>query len=275
MSLTVCHFTGWVQIRLATNPDPPDEPRGVSGYTFALPGEPDLDRLLRTSDPVAPRSHGPAIGVFVRRVVVDGTDLPTHPLRGAQLRLLSDPCFESVNDVVMPQGYEAFEPFDVELSKDRFRLRRRDYLDPAHPAYTVYTAPPALLAARRTASVTLADDLLIEATGNADAAGYRRARLALLQADLATAKDPYLRAALGRRISELENTDPKDRRTVSMTFVESRTYALNGPTELADPDGWLGTLDTYATFRVDIAMGVWDADALSAYVAGTIALPTR
>ena len=53
MSLVVCSFTGWVQVRLATNPDPTDEPRGVSGYTFALPGEPDLDRVLRTCDPVA------------------------------------------------------------------------------------------------------------------------------------------------------------------------------------------------------------------------------
>jgi len=72
MSVIVCSFAGWIQIRLATNPDPPDEPRGISGYTFALPGEPALDRLLRTSDPVAPRSHGPLIGVAVRAVTVDG-----------------------------------------------------------------------------------------------------------------------------------------------------------------------------------------------------------
>ena len=35
-------FTGWFQCRLATDPDPTDEPRGVSGYVRAVAGEPDL-----------------------------------------------------------------------------------------------------------------------------------------------------------------------------------------------------------------------------------------
>ncbi len=275
MSVIVCGFDGWVQIRLATNPDPTDEPRGVSGYTFALPGEPDLDRLVRTADPVAPRSHGPAIGLFVRRVTVDAIAVPTHPLCGAQVRLLGAPRFESVNEVVMAQGYEALEPFDVEVTQGHFRLRRRDYLDPATPDATVYDVPPALLQARRLASVTLASNILIEATGKNDPAGFRRDRLALLQADLAVAKDPYLQAALTRRISELENTDPNDRRTVSMTFVETRSYALNGPTALVDPAGWLARLDTHETFACSIVMGAWDVDALSAYASGTLTLPTH
>ena len=274
MSVIVCSFAGWIQIRLATNPDPPDEPRGISGYTFALPGEPDLDRLLRTSDPVAPRSHGPLIGVAVRAVTVDGVAVPGHPLVGARVELRSAPIFESVNDVVMAAGVEALEPFDLELVHGDFRVRRRDYLDPAQPDLTVYTAPPALLAARRTADVTLSNTLLQEAIGSTDAVGYRAARLALLRADLAHTKDPYARAALGRRISELEITDPDDRRTMSMTFVETRHYTLNGPVELVDPAGWLAGLATYQTFACDLATGVWDADALSAYTVGTLALPT-
>jgi len=273
MSLVVCTYTGWVQIRLATNPDPTDEPRGVSGYTFALPGEPDLDRLLRSSDPVGVRSHGPTIGLVVRAVTVDDRAAPTHPLRGAQVRLLSQPRFESVNEVVMDQGYEALEPFDLEVTHGDFRLRRRDFLDLKRPDATVYDVPPALLQARRLASVTLTNDVLIAAHGVADPAGFRAARLALLRDDLAQADDPIARAALGRRISELENTDPSDRRTVSMTFAETRSYALDGPTELTDPHGWLSGLDTSATFACGLVMGAWDVDALSAYAAGTIALP--
>ena len=42
------HFEGWFECRLATDPDPTDEPRGVSGWTYALAGEPDLDRIIRT-----------------------------------------------------------------------------------------------------------------------------------------------------------------------------------------------------------------------------------
>ncbi|MBK9035755.1 MAG: hypothetical protein IPL61_31650 [Myxococcales bacterium] len=275
MSVIVCSFAGWFQVRLATNPDPPDEGRGVSGYTFALPGEPDLDRLVRTRDPVAPRSHGPAVGLVVRAVTVDGTAVSDHPLLGGQVDLRSGPMFESVNDVVMAQGVEALEPFDLELTKGGFCFRRRDFLDPARPDLTVYTAPPELLAARRTADVVLGTQLLVEAIGSADAAGYRATRLALLQADLAHATDPAQRAGLTRRISELENTDPNDRRTVSMTFIESRTYQLNGPIELCDPDGWLRGLDEFTTFQCDIAMSAWDSDAMCGYAAGTVSFPTH
>ena len=44
-------FGGWFQCRLATDPDPADEPRGVSGSIKALPGEPDLDRIIRLQPP--------------------------------------------------------------------------------------------------------------------------------------------------------------------------------------------------------------------------------
>ena len=275
MSLIVCSFHGWVQVRLATNADPPDETRGLSGYTFALPGEPDLDRILRSRDPIAPRTHSPPIGLFVHTVTVDGVSVPSHTLVGSQLDLLSDPMFESVNDVVMTQGVEALEPFDVQLSHAGFRLRRRDYLDPSRPEATVYTVSPELLAARRTAVFSYSTDLMKEATGCADPVAFRAARLAQLQADLPGTQDPTLRAALTRRISELEITDPQDHRTTSMQFIESRTYNLNGPIELTDPEGWLAGLDTFTTFRCDIVMGSWDADAMSAYATGTVALPTH
>ncbi len=274
MSVIVCAFTGWVQVRLATNPDPTDEPRGVSGYTFALPGEPDLDRLLRTRDPVAPRSHGPAIGLRVCRVDVDGVTVPAHPLLGAHVDLLADPCFESVNEVVMEQGEEPLEPFDVLLAQGPLRLRRRDYLDPSRPDATVYDVSRALLQRRR-AQVTLGTAILQEATGGDDPAAFRRRRLAVLEAELLETTDPTARAALGRRISELKIDDPDDHRTTSMLFIESRHYELDGPTTLVDPAGWLAGLDTFATFACDLVMGSWDADALSAYAAGTLTLTTH
>jgi hypothetical protein len=274
VSLLVCRFSGWVQVRLATNPDPTDEPRGVSGYTFALPGEPDLDRILRTSSPVAPRSHGPAIGVFVRTVNIDGFDIVGHPLVGAQLDLRGEPKFESVNEVMMEQGEEPLEPFDVQLTQGAFRLQRRALLDPNQPDATVYTVPRALLEPWR-AQVTLSTAILEEATGGCDPVAFRAARLALLQADLKNATDPVERAGLGRRISELDITDPNDHRTISMEFIESRHYELNGPTTLADPAGWLAGLDTFQTFACDVVMGSWDSDALSAYYVGTLALPTH
>ncbi len=275
MSLIVCSFTGWVQVRLATNADPPDETRGLSGYTFALPGEPDLDRVLRTSAPVAPRTHAPAIGLTVHAVAVDGVTVPTHPLGGARVDFRSAPLFESVNDVVMDQGIEALEPFDLELTQGEFRFRRRDYLDPSRPEATVYTVPPALLAKRRTAAFSYGTQLMQEALGMTDATAFRAARLATLRSDLPLTKDPVARAGLTRRISELELDDPQDHRTTSMYFIESRTYQLNGPIELRDPGAWLRGLDTYLDNQVSLVMGAWDADAMSAYAAGTVAFSTH
>ena len=42
------HFEGYFLCRLTTDPDPTDEPRGVSGYTMALVHEAPLDQVIRT-----------------------------------------------------------------------------------------------------------------------------------------------------------------------------------------------------------------------------------
>ena len=61
-------FEGWFQCRLATDPDPPDEVRGVSGWTFAVAGEPDLDRVIRLQPAgTITRSGGPTVGVTVTK----------------------------------------------------------------------------------------------------------------------------------------------------------------------------------------------------------------
>jgi hypothetical protein len=263
-------LTGWIQVRLATNPDPTDEPRGISGYTFALPGEADLDRIVRTSDPVSPRTHAPQIGVFVR--TVNGS--ADHPLVGARFDLIGAPKFESVNEVVMEQGTEILEPFEISIRKDDFHLQRRSFIDPGRPELTVYTAPrPAILA--RAATYEMSTVMLEEALGTTDPVAFRAARLATLRGDLAKATDPTERAALGRRISELEITDPGDRRFYSMQFIERRHFELDGPTTLVDPGGLLANLDTTATFACDIAMGAWDVDVLSFYTKATLTLPVR
>ncbi len=41
------HFEGYWQCRQATDPDPTDDPRGVSGYTYAFGDESDLDLIIR------------------------------------------------------------------------------------------------------------------------------------------------------------------------------------------------------------------------------------
>src|SRR5512133_460655 len=71
------HFAGWFQCRLATDPDPADEPRGVSGFTFAYPGEPDLDRVIRFARPEAQRAPvGRRAVRAARRTALRGTQRP-------------------------------------------------------------------------------------------------------------------------------------------------------------------------------------------------------
>ena len=41
------NFEGYWQCRQATDPDPSDDPRGVSGYTYAVGAENDLDLVIR------------------------------------------------------------------------------------------------------------------------------------------------------------------------------------------------------------------------------------
>ena len=61
-------FSGWVQCRMATDPDPTNDPRGVSGYSFAIPGEPDMDRIIyfQNRKGVIQRSFCPEVGVNIQ-----------------------------------------------------------------------------------------------------------------------------------------------------------------------------------------------------------------
>jgi hypothetical protein len=87
-------FAGRFQSRLATDPDPTDERRGVSGYIWAVAGEPDLDRIIRFQQPTVERTYSPKVGVLVTEVVVDGTACADHVLLGASVNLLGGPKFE-------------------------------------------------------------------------------------------------------------------------------------------------------------------------------------
>jgi len=121
-------FAGWFCCRLSTDPDPSDEPRGVSGWSYALAGEPDLDRLIRFQDAPVVRRPGPDVGVNVRRVVLDGQPLAAHPLLGARVELLDEAKFEGRNGLVSEDGWEPMLPFHLAISGDGLRVSRRDPL---------------------------------------------------------------------------------------------------------------------------------------------------
>jgi hypothetical protein len=65
-------FAGIFQLRLATDPDPSDDPRGDSGWTRAYGNEPDFDRVIRFNNPISPRSFAPGVGVRIINAYIDG-----------------------------------------------------------------------------------------------------------------------------------------------------------------------------------------------------------
>lgn len=123
-------FAGHFVCRLATNPDPFDEPRGRAGWTCAYPGEPDLDRRIHFD----PRNG------YIRNAPVPP---PLQPVRIFKtipacadfvgLTVLLDsvdgraPCFEGRDGAVANPGAEPIVPLRVTVRKDGETLLRIDY----------------------------------------------------------------------------------------------------------------------------------------------------
>src|ERR1044071_8767591 len=90
-------FDGYFMCRLATDPDPTNEERGMSGYTMALATEEPLDQVIRLqADPDWLRRNARRplfdlhiqVGVQVRRVAFGGQPYEGAPdLLGAKVYL--------------------------------------------------------------------------------------------------------------------------------------------------------------------------------------------
>lgn len=143
------HFAGHVQLRMATDPDPTMDPRGLSGYTFALPGEPDFDGVLhfQPDEPgVWERDCGgheftPRVGVRVHRVERHGFPESSAPWLGARLSLVGARLAE-YNGLVTRNDLFALDPVHVRVvAEDQTPLLERcDELDPAAPGLTLFRA---------------------------------------------------------------------------------------------------------------------------------------
>lgn len=271
--LIVC-FQGWFQVRLATDPDPADEPRGVSGTTFAVAGEPDFDRVVRFHDPVAPRSFGQPVGVFVHEVTLQGQRQPDHALLGARVEMLEDPIFMNHNNVVTISETEPMDPFHLKLSRGALSLQRNDYWDPSRPELTAFEAPPEIM--QRRLGVLSKDSLKVGlTTGITDYAAYRLERRRSLEEELARTRGEVARSALSKRIKELSREDdtfPRERLGYCMTY----RFALNGRALVEDRDAQLGgTPDLERDWPLELWMGAYDSDTLCGFTTGILEVPLR
>jgi hypothetical protein len=258
-------FGGWFQCRLATDPDPYDEPRGVSGYVHAYAGEPDLDRLIEWQNPGFAREMAPAIGVQVQAVSVDGVPQETSTLLGAPVRLHGRPKFEGRNGVIAEDGFEPIFPVDLDIASASVRLRRSVVpFDPDYP-FEGLGAPGV--------DVTGAAQIA-KATGIPRLLDVWAQRLAQLQA-LGELPEPR-KTAVRERIRFLEENLARGGGAARFFGARmSYSFALNSPAPIADGLGEHLNFhhEPYEDWRLEFWLGGWDADVLCGYCQGTLVVP--
>jgi hypothetical protein len=261
-------FAGWFECRLATDPDPADEPRGVSGTTFALPGEPDLDRIIRFAPGPTNRTPGPPVGVRVTGVTRGGRAVE-HQLEGAAVGLAGEPRFEGRNGLLGTPGREVIDPLEIVVAAGDTRLSRRDWLDlDDGRLLEVGVQELARRAARGMERGDAVTAEIEEATGISDFLRHRLDRAAAIDeaAAAAAGADPIRAAGLHRRREALASMA-----RMRVTYaVEIGAHGGVGEIRGSDPG-----IDLAARWPLHFWMGAWDADALCGFVKGTLGLPER
>jgi hypothetical protein len=261
------HYRGWFQCRLATDPDPFDEPRGVSGYVHAYVDEPDLDRVIAFQPAAFTRTHGVDVGVHVEQVVREGHSVPDHPLIGASVDLLDSPKYEGRNGVVADDGLEPVWPFILEISAGDFRLVRA--VQPANPYYPY----PELFSER----IDRAPGEIAQLTGIDDLVAVWRQRAQTLAAELPSAAEPHKSAVSERiRFLQINTANPSGGAARMFGIRMHYTYALAGKPIIIDPPRWLPEAAVAATqpWPVSFWFGGWDADLLCGYTQGVLEIPS-
>lgn len=198
-------FSGWFQARFATDPDPYDHLRGKDGWTFAVPGEPDFDRVIRFSAPVAPRSHGPQVGVSISDVRSGGQSVPGHPLVGAAVALLDGPKFEGHNGDIAPDGHEPVFPLHLLVSQGQLIFEVLEWLQ-----FADLTKPAGLLRQGKGAAQDIDPVTLNRLLGGLTPSQFRAARRVALLNDLQTAASQSERDALQARINSIATSPAQD-----------------------------------------------------------------
>ena len=265
-------FSGWFQCRLATDPDPCDEPRGISGYAHALAGEPHLDRIIRLQpEGTVPRSHCPKIGVTVTAVTGDARRFKLHPLLGAAVELLDSPKFEGRNHILAEDGFEAIVPFHLRIRQGKFRLQRN--FDDSFKFPPLNETDRGKFAQLQSTGLNVSPGAIGEATGIYDLTPVWAQRIAQLKADLARSSE-IEKAAIQSRVATMSNS------FLARYFAARMLYSvlLGGKPAVHDPDGFLpGAPDTSpkAPWPVDLWFGAWDADAFCGYVTGYLDIPFK
>jgi hypothetical protein len=296
-------FQGYFACRIATDPDPTNEERGMSGYTMALVGEDPLDQGIRLQvdegykerNYRAPMAEmGIDIGVDVISVTCDDEPWKTPGgLLGARVHLDSGedpavglplPIFESRNNITGSDDTMSFviNPFRLRIENGAAQLTAVDYVDPADPDRQLWQInDPTLYERRLTACWDTNDPEVGEAINVFDYYGYFRDRRLYLSKRIADNERKIaegapdadeLRAANQAFRSRIYQLEFWGDRVISKigTRCDWR-FAINGPKEFGFDVGV--SIDTDAPWPIEMWFGGWDGDFLIGYARGLLRLP--
>jgi hypothetical protein len=254
-------FEGYYQMRMATDPDPTDEPR--VGVTVRRATLFDEEKLVYTE---APEYLGARVS-FVKAQLVER------------------------NGIIIRNDFFVLDPVRVQVRKKRgtLVLDREDYLDPNNPALSVAQANSEQLQRRQPTGATTNSVEVAKATGLPDASNEscinnRRIRQRNLEELRKRTKNPVERAALDTRISQLDilrqwwnlsqsvdGVKPIDRRAHQLTLqFFGWNVDINGKVYENKINA-----DENAHWPLNFWMGGWDGDALCAYISGYLSIPLQ
>jgi hypothetical protein len=303
--MLVVEFAGYGLMRVPTDPDPTDETRGVSGYTFAFGAEPDLDREIRLH-PEAKyiRSHSPdPIGVFVtsasRQFAQPGKPAVNLPLLvGAKMNWEDKPKLENRNLILTVAGMEPISPFHMRIRNEKIDIYRTVPINSSDPRQPVYKASSANLSRMAAFGMMPEPDTVRRATGMWDPYKRLLERIALLEEDKRqleaqpTSQDNEdLLTVIDGRLAQLAigRDDPSNRRVANSVMVERFGFGMDGGTcKIAGQQDEVlgGKLNaspfgpnspngkpTPSGWQIAFWIGAWDSDLMCAFFQGTMRAP--
>lgn len=273
-------FQGYFMCRIATDPDPTNEQRGVSGYTMALVHEDGLDQVIRTQlDETDPEDRefleknlrepaqemGIKIAVNVNEVLFDGLRWfgpARDALLGARLYLegtnppFPGPTFDSRNNIVGSDDnmYFVVNPFELAIkSHNGVAFKAKDYLNPANPEQKIWEIEDPETYARRLPASFVSGSTPAQAairvfdgyTYFSDRVKYLRQQIEKLEKKKTETKDGTEIAALDGRIQGLLTRIYQlefwgGRFETKLGFQLTYAFNINGPQFVADPNNLLG-----------------------------------
>jgi hypothetical protein len=298
-------FQGYFLCRLATDPDPTNEERGVSGYTMSLLDEDPLDQVIRTqiTPEYAARNlrepaerQGIRVGVDVYNVLFDGKpfDRGLQVLQGAKLFFegaddpFPGPIFDSRNNIVGSDDNMSFviNPFELAIRNDKVDLKAIDYLNPADPRQKIWQIEdPSTYTSRLPTAFASGSTQASASIQVFDIYGYFRDRrrwlgdrIKELEKALAEGKgDPAAIEAkiqgLTTRIYQIEFWG--DRFATKLQFQLTYSLNINGPQTFTGQEHLGGEVDTTHPWPVTFWLGGWDGDLLTGFMQGSLSVPFR